>query len=416
MTDRPCRPVPSCRSCGAPLGRTVVDLGPMPLANALIDPAAAGDAEARFPLHARVCEACWLVQLDHVVAPEILYSGYVYFSSVSEGWVAHARRFAEDMIGRLGLGADSRVIEVASNDGYLLRHFVDRGVPVLGIEPAETVAAAAEAAGVPTLRRFLDAALAEEVRREIGPADLLVANNVLAHAADPNDFVAAAARLLADDGWLSVEVPHLLRLIEEVQFDTIYHEHGFYLSLGAVVPLFERHGLRVASVVRLPTHGGSLRILARPAAAPDRPDASVAACLAEEERAGLTGPAVYEAFAARAEHCRAALRRHLDAARGAGIRILAYGAAAKGATLLNASAVTTADIAFVADKSPAKQGKLMPGCRLPIRSPDAIVAARPDEVLILPWNLADEIVGDLETLRRAGTRFLVPVPEVGVVG
>ncbi len=406
---------PACRACGAPLACTFVDLGETPLANAYLEEADLAKPEPRYPLHARVCGACFLVQIDAAVPPEEIFSDYAYFSSYSESWVAHARRFCAAARDRFGLGPESLVVEVASNDGYLLRHFVATGVPVLGIEPAANVARVAEAAGVPTLTRFFGLELAHELAAAGRSADLLVGNNVLAHVPDLNDFVAGLAALVKPAGVISIEAPHLLRLIEGVQFDTIYHEHFSYFSLLAVEHVFARHGLRVFDVETLETHGGSLRILACREAADRAEEPALARVRAQENDAGLDRLDVYAGFGARVAEAQASLIAFLERARREGRTVAAYGAAAKGNTLLNACGVGRDDIAGVADVSPHKQGRYMPGSRLPIHAPEWLRETRPDYVLILPWNLKDEIVERMACVRDWGGRFVVPIPRTEVL-
>lgn len=398
-----------CRLCGAALRHSLVDLGTTPLANALVTPEqAAYGPDPCWPLHVRVCAACLLAQVDTIVPPDTIFSdSYPYFSSVSAGWVAHARAFASQMCARFGFGAHSLVLEIASNDGYLLQHFAARGVPVRGIEPAAGVAAAAMARGIPTETAFFSEAFA---RRLALRADLVVANNVLAHVPDLAGFVAGIAHVLAPDGIASFEFPHLLRLIEGVQFDTIYHEHYSYLSLRVVEHVLTAAGLRAFDALELPTHGGSLRVLACRRGAPHAAQPGLAAVRAQERAAQLDSLAGYGGFAARVTAVQRGLAGFLAAARAAGRRVAAYGAAAKGCTLLNTSGVTARDIACVADRSPAKQGKLLPGCRIPIVAPAALLDAPPDDLLILPWNIADEIAREMAALRDAGTRLRIAVP------
>ncbi len=406
---------PACRACGAPLACTFVDLGETPLANAYLEEADLAKPEPRYPLHARVCGACFLVQIDAAVPPEEIFSDYAYFSSYSESWVAHARRFCAAARDRFGLGPESLVVEVASNDGYLLRHFVATGVPVLGIEPAANVARVAEAAGVPTLTRFFGLEIAHELAAAGRSADLLVGNNVLAHVPDLNDFVAGLAALVKPAGVISIEAPHLLELIEGVQFDTIYHEHFSYFSLLAVEHVFARHGLRVFDVETLETHGGSLRILACREAADRAEEPGLARVRARESAAGLDRLDAYTGFGARVAEAQASLIAFLERARREGRTVAAYGAAAKGNTLLNACGVGRDDIAGVADVSPHKQGRYMPGSRLPIHAPEWLRETRPDYVLILPWNLKHEIVERMAFVREWGGRFVVPIPRTEVL-
>ncbi|MEW5729778.1 MAG: class I SAM-dependent methyltransferase [Pseudomonadota bacterium] len=410
MTSSPC-----CRFCGQPLTQTFVDLGETPLANSYLDPKS-DKPEPRFPLHARVCGSCRLVQVDDVATPEEIFRHYAYFSSYSASWVEHARRFTETMTARFGLGKDSQVVEVASNDGYLLRHFVAAGIPALGIEPAENVAQAARAVGVPTEAVFFGQSTARDLVGRGLAADLAVANNVLAHVPDINDFVAGFAVLLKPRGVLSVEFPHLLRLMAEVQFDTIYHEHFCYLSLLAVERVFAAHGLRVFDVEELPTHGGSLRILACHRDAQHAEGPGLDKVRADEAAAGLDTDAAYQGFEPRVRAVRDALLAFLRQAKAEGRTVAGYGAAAKGNTLLNYCGVTTDLIDFVVDRNPHKQGTLLPGSRIPVLGAEALAERRPDYVLILPWNLKDEIVRQNAEVTSWGGRFVVPIPTTTVLG
>lgn len=401
---------PTCRACGTSLTVTVVDLGQQPLSNAYVQPGTE-ESEERYPLHARFCEHCFLVQVDDVVTPSEIFSDYAYFSSYSDSWVEHARRFTHEAIDRFELTPEHLVVEVASNDGYLLKHFVARGIPVLGIEPAANVAEVARAAGVATETRFFGADTARAVLDAHGPAELVVANNVFAHVPDLNDFVAGLALLVTHDGVVSIEVPHLLRLIEGTEFDTIYHEHYSYFSLLAARWVLARHGLRVFDVEQLATHGGSLRILATPEGAARPTVDAVDALLAVERAAGLDRPVGFVGFAARAAACRDGLRSYLADAAASGRVVVAYGAAAKGNTLLNYAGIDPGQIAWVADRNPHKQGRLLPGSHIPVVAPEQIDLERPDRVLILPWNLREEITSQLD-LRPWGGRFVVAVPEI----
>jgi len=409
---------PACLSCGARLTATLLDLGSQPLANSYLAPeqAAAGD-EPRYPLHARVCGACLLVQVEPVVPPEAIFSDYAYFSSYSTSWLQHAAGYARVVTDRLGLGADSLVVEVASNDGYLLRSFVEAGVPVLGVEPAANVAEVAVAAGVRTDVAFFGRAHAARILERDGAADLVVANNVLAHVPDLEDFVGGLHDVLRPRGVLTVEVPHLLRMLAGTEFDTIYHEHLCYFSLLAARDVLARRGLRVFDVEELPTHGGSLRLWAsREGAADAWPETTAVARVLDAERAaGLDDLAGYAGFAGRVEVLLAELRRFLDGARETGQRVAAYGAAAKGNTLLNAAGATTADVAYVVDRNPHKQGRLLPGSRLPILAPEHVATDRPDYLLVLPWNLREEITTQMAGVREWGCRFVVPVPRLEVL-
>jgi SAM-dependent methyltransferase len=405
-----------CRFCGASLDKLVVDLGEMPLANAYIAEENISRPEPRFPLRVFVCGVCFLVQTDADIPPGDIFSDYAYFSSYSQGWLDHARHYCETMTARFGLTAASRVIEVASNDGYLLKDFVAAGIPTLGIEPARNVAEVARAAGVPTQSLFLTEETGRRIAREFGPADLVVANNVLAHVPAINDFVEGLRRLLADHGVLTIEFPHLAELIVHAQFDTIYHEHFSYLSLAAVERILAAHDLRLFDGERLPTHGGSLRLYAEPRTSSSRPESErLAQIRAAEHSAGVTRMDYYDGFSRKVASVIAGLRSFLKRARGENRTIIAYGAAAKGNTLLNACGATAADIACVVDRNPHKQGHYLPGSRLPIRAPAAIDAARPDYVLILPWNLKAEIMAQTKHISAWGGRFVVPSPELTVL-
>ena len=407
--------VPSCRLCGAALTQTFVDLGSMPLANSFLRPEQLAAPEPRFPLHARVCERCLLVQVEAVVTPQEIFGDYAYFSSYAASWVEHARRFAEGAARRFGLGAGSMVVEVASNDGYLLKHFVAKGIPCLGIEPAANVAAAAKAAGVPTEICFLGRDTGADLRRRGITADLVVANNVLAHVPDIHDFAAGLRELLKPTGVLSIEFPHLLRLIEETQFDTIYHEHLCYFALRPVERLLGEHGLAVFDIEQLPTHGGSLRVLAAPAESDRAEGPGLAAVRRAEQEADLDKIETYRGFGVKVEAVCRELVAFLLAARKEGRRVVAYGAAAKGNTLLNACKVGPDDIGFVVDRNVHKQGRLTPGSHLPIRPPEAVFAAKPDYLLILPWNLREEIMRDLAGIAAWGGRFVIPIPRLQVL-
>jgi len=408
-------PVTVCRSCGGRLTITMADLGMQPPSNAFLASPAEVAAERRYPLRAKVCEVCKLVQVDYDVAPEELFGNYVYFSSYSEEWLTHAERYADMARRRFDLDSTSLVVELASNDGYLLRNFVNMGVPVLGIDPSDTVARAAEGIGVPTLVEFFGETLARKLSSEGRGADLIVGNNVLAHVPQLNDFVAGIAALLKPHGTVTIEFPHLLKLIEHVEFDTIYHEHYSYLSLTAVEHVFSRRGLRLFDAEELPTHGGSLRIFAAHAERADLTDSlSLQALRAQEAAAGLGELDTYRRFAERVQDCRRSLLDFLARAKREGKRVAAYGAAAKGNTLLNFCAVTREDIALVADLNPHKQGKLLPGTHIPVVSPQALMEDRPDYVLILPWNLEHEIRRQLDGVRGWGGRFVTAVPQIAV--
>jgi SAM-dependent methyltransferase len=408
---------PHCRFCQTPLVHTFVDLGLQPLANSnLTAEQLAAGTERRYPLHARVCHACFLVQVDDAVPAEAIFDqDYAYFSSFSSSWVAHAKRYAEAMAARLELGPGSQVVEIASNDGYLLQHFVAMGVPVLGIEPAANTAEAARARGVATEVAFFNAETACALAARGVRADLMAANNVLAHTPDISGFVAGFRHVLKPEGVLTFEFPHLLNLIELVQFDTIYHEHYSYLSLLAVEQVLRANGLRPFDVELLATHGGSLRLFCCHAGSSRADTAALAALRLREAAAGLGKIETYLDFTPQVEAVRDSFRSYLAAARAQGRRIAAYGAAAKGNTFLNYCAASADDIVAAFDANPAKQGRFLPGTHSPILAPDKIREVRPDDVLILPWNLKDEIMGQLAYISEWGGRFLVASPRTEVV-
>lgn len=406
----------TCRFCQAPLHESFADLGMTPLSNSFIAPDKACAMEPFYPLHAYVCSTCRLVQLEEFESSRHIFGDYIYFSSYSESWLRHAEAYAAKMAQRLGLGTDALVVEIASNDGYLLQYFQQRGIQVLGVEPAANVAAAAAKKGIPTEIAFFGRATATQLReRGIAP-DLMTANNVLAHVPDINDFVGGLTILLKSEGVVTVEFPHLLRLLKESQFDTIYHEHFSYLSLHVVQRIFARHGLLVFDVEQLPTHGGSLRVFACHAAAAHHSETpTVARLLTEEVAAGLEGDDAYRRFARQIAEAKSALLRFLIDAQAQGKRVAAYGAPAKGNTLLNYCGVGPDLIAFTVDRSPHKQGMLLPGTRIPIRAPEAILEEKPDYVLVLPWNLQEEITAQMAAVRAWGGRFVVPIPTTRVL-
>jgi SAM-dependent methyltransferase len=389
-----------------------VDLGQMPLANSYITPEAlAAGRETSHPLHARVCPSCFLVQVDDPVsAHDIFAEDYAYLSSMSAGWVAHAKRYAHAMTDRFALGPDNLVVEVASNDGYLLQHFVASGIPVLGIEPARNVAAIANERGVRTEAMFFDADAARALAARGFRADLMAANNVLAHVPRIQPFMAGFAELLTPEGVATFEFPHLLKLIEGVQFDTIYHEHFSYLSLGLVSRVADSVGLKVFDVEELPTHGGSLRVFTARADSQHARTSAVGKVLGDERRAKLDRLAGYEGFAAKVAAAKASFLGFLETARRRGQRVAAYGAAAKGNTFLNSCGVTDKDIVAVFDKAPTKQGRLLPGSHIPILSPDEIASVKPDYLVILPWNIADEVMAQQQQIRDWGGRFVTAIP------
>ena len=405
----------ACRFCATPVNQTFADLGMTPLSNSFIAPDRATAMEPFYPLHAFVCDECHLVQLEEFETPEHIFSDYLYFSSFSDSWLRHAEAYTDHMIGRFGLDAGSMVVEIASNDGYLLQYFKARGVPVLGVEPAANVAEVARGKGIPTDVAFFGVATAQRLKQSGVSPQVMAANNVLAHVPDLNDFVAGFATLLAPDGVVTVEFPHLLRLMQLNQFDTIYHEHFSYLSLLTVERVFRAHGLRVFDVQKLPTHGGSLRIFATQAGGAHATTPAVGALLEEERAAGLAERATYAQFAEKVIDTKAALMAFCVEARRAGKTIVGYGAPAKGNTLLNYCGIGPEFISFTVDRSPHKQGRLLPGVRIPIRAPEAIFEAKPDYVLILPWNLEDEIVSQMAGIREWGGRFVVPIPTVRII-
>jgi hypothetical protein len=406
-----------CRACGRSVRHTFVDLGMSPLCESYVSAAQLNDSEPFYPLHAYVCEHCFLVQLEEFVSPGDIFGEYAYFSSYADSWVEHARRYCEQMRTRFAIGGHSRVVEIASNDGYLLRHFVASGVPVLGVEPAANVAQVALANGIPTMVKFFGRATAAEVVRDFGKPDLLLGNNVLAHVPDLNDFVAGMKLLLAETGIITMEFPHLLELMHHNQFDTIYHEHFSYFSFTTVSEVFRRHGLTLFDVERLPTHGGSLRIYGRHAADDSKPVSTRALELLRlEEQCGLRSLATYAAFAEQVRETKRALLEFLILAKRERKRVVGYGAPGKGNTLLNYCGIGTDFLDFTVDRSPYKQGKYTPGTRIPILPPEELVRARPDYVLILPWNLKEEILATVARTPGLNARFLVPIPRVEFVG
>jgi SAM-dependent methyltransferase len=406
---------PTCQGCGAPLRRTLVDLGQQPLSNSNVRPEKADQPDTLYPLHARVCDACLLVQVDSVVPPDAIFNDdYAYFSSYSDSWLKHCEAYVAMMIERFGYGPDSQVVEIASNDGYMLQYFVRAGVPVLGIEPSANTAAVAIEKGVPTEVRFFGLETATELAAAGRSADLLAAKNVMAHVPDINDFAAGIAAILKPDGVFTVEFPHLLNTLEQVQFDQIYHEHFTYLSLVAVERVLQQHGLRVFDVEQVSTHGGSLRVFACLDGARHEQCPGVQRVRDLESAAGMDRPEGYDGFTAKVERVRDDLLAFLAEAKAEGKSVMGYGAAAKGNTLLNYAGVTAADIPMIADRSLAKQGRLAPGSRIPIVSPDELLEAKPDYVLILPWNLSEELVEQLDVIRGWGGQFVTAIPQLWV--
>jgi SAM-dependent methyltransferase len=408
--------VTRCRFCSAPLSVVCADLGMSPIANAILAAEDLTKMEPFYPLRALVCERCFLVQLEDYESPEAIFSDdYSYFSSYSTSWLEHARRYTDAMIERFGVGPGKRVVELASNDGYLLQYFAEAGVDVLGVEPAANVARAAIEKGIPTEVRFFGADTARELAAE-RHADLLVGNNVLAHVPDLNDFVAGMKLLLARDGVITMEFPHLVRLIEEGQFDTIYHEHFSYFSLLTVREVFAAHGLTIFDVDELPTHGGSLRIYARHDDDEAKPvEPRVDELLGRERDAGYDQLDVYLGFAAKVRETKREVLRFLIDAKRDGKSVVGYGAPAKGNTLLNYCGVGRDFLDFTVDRSPHKQGHFLPGTHIPIEAPERVREERPDYLFILPWNLKDEIVEQMSFVRDWGGRFVVRTPELAVI-
>lgn len=406
----------TCRFCGAGLHRTFVDLGMSPLCETYPSAADLNHGEIYYPLHVYVCEKCFLVQLEQYETAENIFSDYAYFSSYSDSWLKHCEAYCDKMTKRFGLGKQSFVVEVASNDGYLLQYFVQRNVPVLGIEPAANIAKVAVDKGVPTLVQFFGTQLAKQLAAEGRCADLVLGNNVLAQVPDLNDFVEGLKILLKPQGVLTLEFPHLLRLIEHNEFDTIYHEHFSYFSLLTTVRILEAHGLRVFDVEELSTHGGSLRVYAcRAEDQTHRVEPAVRELIAEEERVGLASSEGYQSFAQRVKETKIALVDFLLTAARQGKSVAGYGAPGKSATLLHYCGIGKDLIEYTVDRSPYKQGRFLPGSHIPIYHPDRIRETKPDYVVILPWNLKNEIMEQLQFIREWGGRFVVPIPKAAIV-
>lgn len=404
-----------CRFCGTGLEHSFVDLGAQPPSNSYLRPADLAQMEPFFPLHAFVCGSCYLVQLEQFQSPADIFSNYAYFSSYSESWLRHAETYCDSMIDRFGFDATNQVVEIASNDGYLLQYFVKKNIPVLGVEPAANVAEAAEEKGVPTRVCFFGRDTARALVNDGYSADLLLGNNVLAHVPDLNDFVAGLEIVLKPNGILTMEFPHLLRLMEGNQFDTIYHEHFSYYSFLTVEKIFAAHDMRLFDVEELPTHGGSLRIYGCPAKANRKASNRVAELKRREKAAGLNTMRAYDGFGERVKRVKRRLLSFLIRAKEDGKSVAAYGAAAKGNTLLNYCGVGSDIIDYVVDANPHKQGLCLPGSHIPIVEPSRIAETRPDYLLILPWNLTDEIVAASTEIRDWGGKFIVPIPDVTVI-
>jgi SAM-dependent methyltransferase len=418
VADEKVRGVPggaACRFCGTRLDQVFVDLGMSPLVQSFLTADQLNQMEPFFPLQVLVCGKCYLVQLQEFVAPENIFSDYLYFASYSDSWLAHAKDYTERMADRFAITPSCQVVEIASNDGYLLQYFVEKKVPVLGVEPAANVAAVAVKKGIPTVVKFFNTATARELAAEGKQADLLLGNNVLAHVPDINDFVAGMKLLLKPHGVITMEFPHLLRLMEENQFDTIYHEHFSYFSFLTVEKIFAAHRLTLFDVEELPTHGGSLRIYARHAEDSSKPvGPRVTELRAREESAGYARMETYLRFAEQVKETKRKLLDFLIDAKRKGKKIVGYGAAAKGNTLLNYCAIRTDFLDYVVDRSPYKQGRFLPGVHIPVYPPEEIKRTRPDYLLILPWNLKDEVIRQNAYIREWGGQFVVPIPQVTV--
>jgi SAM-dependent methyltransferase len=407
---------PVCRSCSAPLSFIFIDLGTMPPCESYIGPEHTHEPQPVYPLRVFVCEACYLAQLEPLVSPQRIFTEYAYFASYSDTWVGHAAAFTAGAIDRFRLGRQSFVVEVGSNDGYLLQHFVAAGIPCLGIDPAANVAAAARERGVTTEIAFFGKPLGRRLAAEGRRADLIVANNVLAQVPDLHAFVAGLRLLLKPGGVITIEFPHLLRLMAENQFDTIYHEHFSYFSFLAAERVLAQHRLRCFDVDKLATHGGSLRLyVCHRDDAGNMPGRAVAEMRAEEHAARLDCLDTYSQFAERILQVKRDILRFLADAKNRGCRIAGYGAPGKGNTLLNYCGVGTDFIDYTVDRNPYKQGKLLPGSRIPVHHPDKIMETRPDYVFILPWNLKEEVMEQMRGIRAWGGRFVIPIPRVAVV-
>ncbi|WP_371781288.1 methyltransferase domain-containing protein [Streptosporangium subroseum] len=405
----------ACRLCGSTSLASVVDLGATPPCERFLTAEQLEEPEVTYPLHLRVCTGCWLAQIPPMITPEDTFTEYAYFSSYSTSWVEHAREFVHGAVDRLGLDDDSFVVEVASNDGYLLRHVIDRGIRCLGIEPSKNVGEAARDGGVPTLTAFLGPETAATVRQEYGPADLVVANNVYAHIPDVIGFTQGLRALVADDGWVSIEVQHLLTLMEFNQYDTIYHEHFQYYTVASAQRALASGGLTLVDVETLPTHGGSIRLWARPAEVAGEPGERVAELLAAEKAAGLHELSGYAEFRERVARVRRDLLKFLVGAAEEGKTVVGYGAPGKGNTLLNHCGVRADLLSYTVDRNPYKHGRFTPGARIPILPPERIAEDKPDYVLVLPWNLREELIGQLSFIHAWGGRLVFPIPSLEIV-
>jgi hypothetical protein len=403
-----------CRLCGSTSLQGVVDLGATPPCERFLTAEQLEEPEVTYPLHLRVCTQCWLAQIPPLITPQDTFTEYAYFSSYSTSWVEHAQRFVDGAVERLGLDSDSFVVEVASNDGYLLQHMVARWIRCLGVEPSVNVGQAAREKGVPTLTAFLSPESGAQVRAEHGPANLVVANNVYAHIPDVIGFTKGLRNLVADDGWVSIEVQHLLTLMELNQYDTIYHEHFQYYTVASAQRALASGGLSVVDVELLPTHGGSIRLWARPTEAAGEPSARLHDVLAREKAAGLHELSGYTEFAARVAKVRRDLLAFLTTAAAEGRTVVGYGAPGKGNTLLNHCGIRPDLLAYTVDRNPYKHGRFTPGTRIPVLPPERIAEDRPDYVLVLPWNLRDELIEQLAYVREWGGSLVFPIPELEV--
>jgi len=405
----------TCRLCGSTNTASVVDLGATPPCERFLTAEQLDEPEATFPLHLIVCTECWLAQIPPLIDPGDTFTEYAYFSSFSTSWVEHAKRFVDSSVERLGLGEKSFVVEVASNDGYLLKHVVGHGIRCLGVEPSVNVGQAARDAGVPTLTAFLSEETGQKVRGEHGPADLVAANNVYAHIPDVIGFTKGLRALVADDGWVSIEVQHLLTLIEKNQYDTIYHEHFQYYTVESARRALATGGLTVVDVELVPTHGGSIRLWARPDAVAGEPSERMTDVLEREKAAGLHELSGYTEFAERVTRVRLDLLKFLIEARNDGKTVVGYGAPGKGNTLLNHCGIRTDLLQYTVDRNPYKHGRFTPGTRIPVLPPERIEADRPDYVLVLPWNLREELTGQLSFVGAWGGKLVFPIPRLEIV-
>ena len=405
-----------CRFCKSKLNQVMLDLGETPVANSFIDKNHLEEKETKYPLCVFVCEKCFLVQLEEYESPENIFSDYAYFSSYSETWLKHAKDYTTMIIAKLHLKNDSQIIEIASNDGYLLQFFKEKNFPILGIEPAVNVAKSAIEKGITTLIEFFNSETAKQLKQSGKEADLIIGNNVLAHVPNLNDFVQGLKILLKPSGIITMEFPHLLQLIKNNQFDTIYHEHFSYFSLFVTKPIFSHHKLKIFDVEQLPTHGGSLRIYATHNENENITiSKKVNELINEEHQFGLSNIETYRNFSNKVESVREKLLSFLNAAKKEGQKVVCYGAAAKGNTLLNYCKVDSRLVDYIVDKNPHKQGKFLPGSHLPIKSPMELLKTKPSFVLILPWNIKEEIINQMSHIRKWGGKFVVPIPEVNII-